>query len=138
MEDKNMANNTNQEVTGWTGWVAFASFMMLLLGFMHLLAGFVGLFKDDVYISTHNAVWLFDYSQWGWIHIIGGLLVLGAAGSLMQGRMFGRTVAVIIALISAVANMAFIPVYPFWSILMVTVCVLVIWAVTVHGDELRD
>lgn len=133
-----MATKNNKEVTGWVGWIAFGSFMMLVLGFMHLIAGIVALFKEDVYVNGPNFVWMFDYSQWGWVHIIGGLLVIWAAGSLMQGSYFGRTFAVILAGISLLVNMAFIPVYPIWSILMATVSVLVIWAVIVHGDELRE
>jgi hypothetical protein len=56
----------------------------------------------------------------------------------MSGNMYGRVFAVIIALLSAVANMAFVPVYPIWSLLIITVDILVIWAVTVHGGELKD
>ncbi len=133
-----MATKNQQEVTGWVGWIAFGSFMMMFLGFIHLIAGFVALFKDDVYISANAGVWVLDYSSWGWVHIIGGILALWAAGSLMQGKLYGRTFAVILAMISAVVNLAFIPIYPIWSIIMVTVCVLIIWAVIVHGGELKE
>lgn len=132
-----MAKNNN-EVTGWVGWVAFAGIMLYLLGFFHLIAGFAALFTDTVYLIGEQNIWVLDYTQWGWIHIIGGALAIWAASSLAKGNGFGRTVAVVVALISAVANMLFIPIYPIWSLLMVTVCVLVIWAVVVHGGELKD
>lgn len=90
-----------------------------------------------MYTVAANTVWVFDYSQWGWIHRIGGLLAFVAAGSLVQGNMFGRIVAVLVAMASVVANMAFVPVYPIWSLMIATLGVFVIWAVLVHGKELQ-
>lgn len=132
-----MAKQTN-EVSGWVGWVGFAALMLALVGIFHMIAGFVGLFQEDIYAVGPNAVWMFDYSQWGWIHILGGLLAFLAAGSLAAGHTYGRFIAVLVAMVSVVANMAFVPVYPVWSLMMATVGVLVIWAVTVHGGELRQ
>ncbi len=133
-----MARNNN-EVSGWVGWVGFASFMLLLGGVFAVLAGIAALFKDTVvYHSASNAVWVLNYTEWGWIHIIVGVLAILAAGSLMAGNMYGRIFAVVIALLSAFANMAFIPVYPFWSLLIITIDILVIYAVTVHGGELKE
>jgi len=131
-----MAKQTNNE-SGWMGWIGFAAIMLALIGIFHMIMGFVALFQEDVYTVTTNAVWVFDYSQWGWIHIVGGLLAFLAAGSLVQGNMYGRVVAVLVAMASVVANMAFVPIYPIWSLMMVTVGVLVLWAVVVHGDELK-
>jgi hypothetical protein len=128
----------NSEMTGWVGWIGFASLMLTLAGFFHILAGIVALFKDDVFVTAHSNVWVLDYSQWGWIHILGGILALLAAGSLASGQMFGRIFAVLVALASAVASMAFVPVYPIWSIMIVAVDILVIWAVIAHGTEVRE
>lgn len=135
-----MAKSTKSlEVTGWVGWIGFACFMLLLTGFFSLVSGFVALFKDTVYVhAASGSVWVLDYTQWGWIHIALGLLALLAAASLAKGNMYGRLVAVILALISAVANMAFVPVYPVWSILVIAVDILVIYAVTVHGKEVKN
>jgi len=126
-------------MSGWVGWVGFASFMLLLAGIFSALAGFVALFKDSVvYHSATNAVWVLDYTQWGWVHIIVGLLAILASASLMAGNMYGRIIAVLVALVSAFANMAFVPVYPVWSVMIILVDVLIIFAVTVHGKEVKN
>ena len=132
-----MAKQTKAD-SGWTGWVAFASIMLAIMGIFHMIAGFVALFQEDVYAITPNYVWVFDYSQWGWIHIFGGLLAFIAAGSLLKGNVFGRVVAVLVTMASVIANMAFVPIYPIWSIMMVVLGILVIWAVVVHGKDLKD
>ncbi len=110
----------------------------MLAGVFHIIAGFVALFQEDVYVAAPNALWVFDYSQWGWIHILGGFLALVASGSLMQGKGFGRTIAILVAMASAIANMAFVPVYPVWSLMIIVIDVLVIWAVAVHGGEMKE
>jgi hypothetical protein len=132
-----MAQNKTNEVTGWVGWVAFAGFMMLFLGIMHLVVGFAALFKEDVLLVTDGSVWLFDYSVWGWLHMLGAALVVWAGSSLLAGKMYGRIMAAFLALGSAAINAAFIPVYPIWSILMIVLNVFIIWAVIVHGDEMK-
>lgn len=132
-------SKTTDSSMAWMGWVSFAGIMLLLGGFFSLLAGFVALFKDGVVFSNFtNSVWILTYSQWGWIHMIIGLLAIIAAGSLMAGNMYGRVVAVIVAFASALVNMAFLPMYPFWSIIIITIDIMVIYSVMAHGGELKD
>jgi hypothetical protein len=133
-----MASKNNDMMSGWVGWVAFAGVMMYLAGIFHMVAGFIALFKDTVYVVGPNNLWALDYTQWGWLHIVWGLLAVWAAGSLVSGKAFGRIAAVLVALSSAVVNMLFIPVYPIWSIMIIVICVLVIYAVVVHGGDLKE
>ena len=63
--------------------------------------------------------------------------IVGRLVCLLAGQMWARVVAVIVAMLSAVANIAFLPAYPIWSAILITVDVLVIWAVTVHGSEIK-
>jgi hypothetical protein len=46
-------------------------------------------------------------------------------------------VGTVVALVSAVINMIFLPAYPIWSIIMVGLAVVVIMALTVHGSEIK-
>lgn len=132
-----MAKN-NGEVTGWVGWIGFASLMLYLAGFMHIITGLAALLNDNVYLATPSALWVLDITQWGWAHVLVGLIAILAANSLLQGHGFGRTVAVLVAMTSAIANMAFIPTYPIWATVIIAVDILVIYGVVVHGGELKD
>jgi hypothetical protein len=126
------------EVTGWTGWVGFASLMLYLAGFFHLIAGLAALLNDKVYVLGPENLWILDITQWGWAHIIGGAVLVWAANSLSHGHGFGRTVAVIAAIVSAIVNMAFVPIYPIWALLIITLDILVVYAVVVHGGEMKN
>ena len=52
-----------------------------------------------------------------------------AGWGLLSGRTWARTVAIFLAVLSALSNFLFIPYYPFWSLLIITLDVFVIWAV---------
>lgn len=128
---------TPTDVTGWVGWIAFAAIMMVMLGAFHIIQGLVALFSDSYYLVGHNGLVLqIDYTAWGWIHVIGGIVVLIAGYSLFAGRTWARIVAVIVAMVSAFVNVGFLGAYPIWSTMMIVLDVLVIWALVVHGDEM--
>ncbi len=134
-----MAKQTNySDPSSWVGWIYFAGFMLILLGFFHILAGVVSLFKNDILVHTASgSTWVFNTTAWGWIHIAGGALAWLAGSALMRGQTWARVLTVIIVVLSALANMAFVPIYPVWSILIIAVDILIIYAVSVHGRELE-
>jgi hypothetical protein len=78
-----------------------------------------------------------DYTAWGWFHLLLGALLILCALGVVAGNIIARTVAVVLAGLSAIANLLFIEAYPFWSIIVITVDILVIYAVTAHGRELK-
>ena len=119
-----------------TGFIMFASVMMIVAGGFQSLAGLAALLKDDFYVTTPNYVLEFDTTSWGWLHLLMGLLVIFAGFAVLNGKVWGRTIGVILAVLSALVNFAFIPYYPFWSITIVAVDVFVIWALTAHGRDI--
>jgi hypothetical protein len=127
------------EMTAWVGWIAFAGTMMVLLGTFHVIQGFVALFDDEYYLVGKSGLTVHvDYTMWGWVHVIGGIVVACAGVALFTGRVWARTVGVLVALLSAVVNIGFLAAYPIWSAMMIGIDVLVIWALTVHGSEMRN
>ena len=126
------------EPTGWTGWVAFASTMMILLGTFQAIQGFVAIFDDGYYGVTESGLVIeVDYTVWGWTHLLLGVLIVISGIGVLAGNLAARTVAVLLAGLSAIANLLFIAAYPVWSIVIITVDILVIYALTVHGREMK-
>jgi hypothetical protein len=118
-----------------TGFITFAGVLMIMVGGFQSLVGLVAVLQDDFYVATKNYVFDFDATAWGWIHLIVGVIVLLAGFGILAGQTWGRVVGVLLALISALTNFAFIPFYPFWSILIIALNVFVIWALLAHGRE---
>lgn len=120
---------------GWHGMIAFAGTMMFMLGSFHVIAGCVALFEDEYFLVTRNGLVLSaDYTAWGWAHIILGALITAAGAALFTGAVWSRIVAVVVAFFSSLVNLAFLSAYPLWSGIMIALNILIIYAVTVHGD----
>jgi hypothetical protein len=133
------ARRADRETSGTAvGFILFAAIMMIMVGVFQALQGLVAIFENEFYVTTRNYTFQFDATTWGWTHLILGLLAAFAGWGLLSGRTWARTVALTLAVISAIANFAFIPYYPFWSLLIITLDIFVIWAVAAHGGELRD
>jgi hypothetical protein len=126
-----------RQPSGWAiGFTMFAAIMLMIAGSFQVIAGLTGIFENEVYAVTQDYFLEFDVSTWGWIHLGWGVIVLLAGLGLLAGSLWARILGVIAAALSAVANFAFIPVYPVWSIVMIAVCVAVIWALTAHGKDI--
>ena len=127
------------ERTGWAGWAVFAGVMLVIVGAFQAIDGLVALFKDEVYLVRPDGLVVnVDYTAWGWVHLILGIVLVAAGAAIFSGRVWGRTLGVIAAVISAVLNFAYIGSYPVWSTLIIAVDVLVIYALIAHGGELRE
>ncbi len=127
------------QVTAWAGWIVFAAAMMMLLGVLHAIAGLVAIFKDEYYlVGASGLVVNVDYTTWGWIHLLGGGIMAAAGLGLLVGQMWARVVAVLLAMVSAIVNVVFLAAYPLWSLIMITLALLVVWAVIVHGSEMKN
>jgi hypothetical protein len=127
-----------QVQSGWVGVVVFAGVMLLMLGSFQAIEGFVALFRDDFFVTTSSGLLItMDYTAWGWTHLIIGLIALAAGAGILYGQMWARVLGIIIAVVSALANIAFLPAYPIWSTILIATDVLVIYALTAHGREVR-
>jgi hypothetical protein len=120
------------------GFTVFAAIMMLMVGVFQALQGLIAIFENEFYVQTRNYLFEFDATTWGWIHLVIGLLVAFAGWGLLSGRTWARVVGITLAALSATANFLFIPYYPFWSLLIITLDIFVIWALTAHGREYRE
>jgi|SRR5215211_2986278 hypothetical protein len=131
------AAGEEHEVSGWAaGFILFAGVMMIMSGGFQIFSGLVALFENEFYVATRNYMFQFDATAWGWIHLLGGLLVLVAGIALIAGQTWARVVGIILAVLSGLANFAFIPYYPFWALTVIAIDIFVIWALAVHGRDL--
>lgn len=132
-----MARNDNQ-VTGWTGWVFFAGFMMIIMGALQMISGLTALLNNEWLLVGPQRLLLLNFTAWGWMHLLLGLLVLIAGFYVMHGAVWARFVGVVLASLSLIANLAYVNTYPIWSIVIIVIDILVIYSLTVHGGELRE
>jgi hypothetical protein len=117
----------------------FAVLMLVLGGGFQIINGLVALFRSGTYLVGSNGLAVnVDYTAWGWVHMGLGVLAIVAAVGLMRGQLWARILGVTLAVISAIVYMAFLPALPVLSLVVIAVDVLIVYAITVHGGELKD
>jgi hypothetical protein len=102
----------------------------VMIGVFQGLAGLAAIVNDEFFVIGRNYTFDLDVSTWGWIHLLLGILVFLAGLALFRGRAWAGVVALVLAMLSAIANFFFIPYYPWWSLLIIALNVWVIWSLT--------
>ena len=128
---------TNSQPSGWVGWVYFAGILMLVRAFFQGFLGIVALTQSSFYVVGADKLAVFNFTAWGWIHLIASIVLLTAAFSVFAGGAWGRIVGSLMVALSLVANLIFLPTYPVWSIIAIIIDVLILYALIVRGDEAK-
>ncbi len=109
-----------------TGWWMFAGMLLGIGGVLNIIYGIAAI--GDSRFFTENATYILSgLNTWGWIALLIGVLQLFAAFSLMSGGGFGRWIGIAAASLSAIAALLSIPAYPFWSLCIFALAVIVLY-----------
>jgi hypothetical protein len=125
-----------EKSSGWTGWIVFAAVMMILAGSLNAMHGLVAILNDEWVVFGNRADLYLDLTTWGWIHLGVGVAVVLAGFGLFTGNVLARTIGVLMAAASIIANFLYIPAYPVWALTIIAIDVFVIFALTAHGRDL--
>ncbi|TYQ11007.1 UNVERIFIED_ORG: hypothetical protein L601_000200001310 [Gordonia westfalica J30] len=107
-----------------------AAIILIVVGVVQLAQGIAAVTEDEVFIRGVEYVYKFDFTTWGWIHIVLGAIAIIVGAGLVGGAGWARFTAIVIAGLSIIANFLWLPYYPWWSILVIALDVVVIWAVS--------
>jgi hypothetical protein len=128
--------------TAWSGWIVFAGFVLVLVGAMDALQGLVAIIKDEYVVATAKGLAIVDVTTWGWLTLIWGALVVLTGFGLLGGAGWARWVAIIGVGINALGQIGFMAnypqAYPLWNILIVTLNILVLYALTARWQGFRE
>jgi hypothetical protein len=122
------------DTTEGAGWVAFAGIMILIAGVLNCIWGIAAIDKANFFIEDERFI-ISDLSTWGWIVLIIGVLQLFAAFSIWSGGAYGRWVGLITAGLGSISALLSIPGFPFWSLCVFFISVLVIYGLAVYGGK---
>jgi len=120
------------------GWSAFAGIMLIIVGVVDVIQGIVALANDEFFVVTQEWVFKFDITTWGWIQLILGVVLIASGIGIFSGNVLARTVGVIVAAVAAIVNFAWLPYYPVWSLVAISIAIAVIWALTAHGRDIAS
>jgi len=116
------------------GWIAFAGMMLILAGTLNTIGGISAIGDANFWVA--DAQYQFaDLNTWGWILLIVGIMQLFAAFSVWNGGGYGRWIGVISATLNAGVQLFFLPAFPFWSLAIFTLDILIIYGLIVYGGR---
>ena len=121
------------EVRG-AGRAMFAAILLLVAGTLNIIYGIAAI--DGAHFYDDSTRYIFSsLNTWGWIIVVLGVIQLTAAFSLFGGGAYGRVVGIAAATIGAIGALLSIGgAFPFWSLGIFALCVIVIHGLVVYGE----
>jgi len=125
---------TDVPISRGRGMMMFAAVLLGVLGFFNLLDGIAAINNSRVFVNNTLYV-VGDLHAWGWtITILGGLQLIAAFG-VVAGNQVARWFGVLVAGLNAISQMFFVNAYPFWSLMIIAIDIVAIYALCMYGGR---
>ena len=109
-----------------TGWWVFAGILLLIAGVLNVIYGIAAI--GNSHFFTANAHYIIsDLNTWGWVTVIIGAIELIAGFSLFSGGGFGRWIGIFAAALASISALLSIPAYPFWSLCIFALSIIILY-----------
>jgi hypothetical protein len=119
------------------GWSVFAGTMIIIGAMLNFLDGVVAIanakYFQQVSGQSVHLVITDNLHTWGWVTVGVATVMLIAGFAIFMGAMWARVLGIIAASLNLIFQLAFLAHYPFWSLTMIIVDMLVIYGLAVHG-----
>jgi hypothetical protein len=120
------------------GWLLFAGVMLIgasIMRFFDALWAFA--YKGPVPDNLQDAVFGHALSTYGWLWLVVAIILFVCGLAVFVGSQIARWVGIAAAVIAAVASIWWMPYYPIWSLTYIGISLAVIYALAVHGGDLK-
>ncbi|MEV4207865.1 DUF7144 family membrane protein [Nocardia salmonicida] len=117
------------------GITMLAVILLLVAGILSIVRGIAGVTKDEIFLIPSEYSYQLDVSNWGWIHLSLGILLVAVAIGMMLTATWARIFAYGLAALSIIANFLSLPYYPWWSVIIIAIDLTVIWAVATWNPD---
>ena len=114
--------------------IVFAAALLVTVGIFNLIDGIAAIARSHIFIANAHYV-IGDLRAWGWVALILGVLQVLAAIGILAGNQAARWFAVAVVGLNAIAQMFFIPAYPFWSLMIIAADIVALWGLCVYGSR---
>jgi hypothetical protein len=102
-----------------SGWYAFAGALLVIVGSLNILQGFIALLKDDYFAVTKGGLLFADFSSWGAFFLVLGIIEL---------KTWARAAGVLLLMLNTIVQFAFIAAFPIWTLAAIIINIAAICA----------
>lgn len=126
--------STYGEEAAGGGWISFAGVMIVMVAILNIIDGIAAISKSSFFIGDAKYI-LSDLKTWGWIILVIGVIQLFVAFGIWAGNQVARWTGIVIVSVNAIAQLLFIPAYPFWALAIFSLDVLVLYGLAAYGGR---
>ncbi len=138
LDDAEPRKDRGRRPVRWDGWVRFGAVLVTVVGAFSVIEGLVALLAPSFFVTGGGRVLALNLAGWGWLHLVLGALVLVTGLGLLAGApTWARTVALGLVAINMVVQLVWLPAFPIWSIVIIALDLLVIYAVATTWPDWR-
>ena len=116
------------------GRAMFAAILLLIAGTLNIIYG-IGAIGDANFYANSTHYVISSLHTWGWVILILGIIQLTAGFSLFGGGAYGRVIGIAAATLGAIGALLSIGgAFPFWSLGIFALCIIIIHGLVVYGE----
>jgi len=117
-------------------WPIFAGILLGLLGVFNFVEGLMTL-ANDRYVGLYGGnFFFFNLTGWGWLHLLLGLALLAISAAMFMGFDWAPSIAVGLSGATAIFQMIYVNIIPWWSLINVALAVLLLYILVIKGREM--
>jgi hypothetical protein len=121
----------------WAGWLVFTAVLLIVIGGFNIIEGIFALIYNDRILLVAGRLVAVDLTGWGWTVLIAGVVMIAAGLGLFSAKTWARILAIIVVAIHALLQITWLGAYPIWSLLMIALDVVVLYALTARWSTAR-
>ena len=125
----------DEETEYGVGWLFFAGTILGLAGLGRLIDALWAFRTDRVSGDLEGGLLGTTVSNYGWLWIVTGVILIWASFAIFFGSQFARWFGMIAGGVMAVSSFFWMPFYPVWSLVYTLSGFLVLYALAVHGGR---
>jgi hypothetical protein len=111
-----------------SGWYAFAGALLVIVGSLNILQGFIALLKDDYFAVTKGGLLFADFSSWGAFFLVLGIVELLVGLGIFALKTWARAAGVLLLMLNTIVQFAFIAAFPIWTLAAIIINIAAICA----------
>jgi len=125
--------------TRWTGWIGFAGLLMIVVGSLEFFEGLIAVIRDKYYVLGPEQIIIFDMTTWGWLTMLWGIVVAFAGWGLLARASWARWFTIVVGTVNILGQLAWLgsAAYPLWSLTILTLSIVILYALIVKWHEVE-
>jgi hypothetical protein len=111
--------------------------MIMMAGVLNFIYGLAAVSNSSFYVANTHFV-VSDLNLWGWVLMVLGAFEMCVGVGIWAQVAWARWTGVVIATLSAIALLVFLPASPWLALAIFTLDILVIYGLVAHGGRLEE